>query len=290
MIKVRAKKNLITSHGPIRLEVDFQIPDKELITLFGPSGAGKTTILRMIAGLTDPDEGFIQVDDEVWFDSDKGINRSIQERQISVVFQDYNLFPNMTVRENLEYALKDKKDDCLINEFLEMVRLTELRNRKPDMLSGGQKQRVALIRALLRKPKIFLLDEPLSSLDLELRLKLQDEILSIYNRFKISTIFVTHDLSEIFKLSNQIFILEQGKIVRSGKPSEIFGENTLSDKFKFVGNIIELEKEDFLYIVTVQIGNNLTKVVATEDEAKDWRVGDRVLVAAKAFNPIILKI
>ena len=290
MITVRAKKNLITSHGPIGLEVDFQIPRKELITLFGPSGAGKTTILRMIAGLTDPDEGFIQVDDEVWFDSDRGINRPIQQRQISFVFQDYNLFPHMTVRENLGYALKDKKDAGLIDEFLAMVHLTELQDRKPETLSGGQKQRVALIRALLRRPKIFLLDEPLSALDLELRLKLQDEILNLYERFRIPTIFVTHDLSEIFKVSNQILIIEQGKIVRSGKPSHIFGEDLLSGKFKFVGQILELEKEDFFYIVTVQIGNNLTKVVATQEEAKDWRIGDRVLVATKAFNPIILKI
>lgn len=290
MIKVKAKKKLITSHGPIRLEVDFQIPDKELITLYGPSGAGKTTILRMLAGLTDPEEGLIQVDDEVWFDSDKGINRSIQERQIGFVFQDYNLFPNMTVRENLEYALKDKKDEDLVEEFLEMVHLTELKNRKPDTLSGGQKQRVALIRALLRQPKIFLLDEPLSALDLELRLRLQDEIFAIYNRFKIPTIFVTHDLSEVFKLAHQILIVEKGQITRSGKPSEIFGEDALSGKFKFVGNILELQREDFLYIVTVQIGNNLTKVVATQEEAKDWRIGDRVLVAAKAFNPIILKV
>jgi len=290
MIKVKAKKNLITSHGPIRLEVDFQILDKEFTTLFGPSGVGKTTILRMIAGLTDPEEGFIQVDDEVWFDSDRGISRPIQERQISFVFQDYNLFPNMTVWENLEYALKDKKDEYLIDQFLEMVHLAELKNRRPETLSGGQKQRVALIRALLRRPKIFLLDEPLSSLDWELRLKLQDEIIALYNCFKIPTIFVTHDLSEIFKLAHQIFVMEEGKITRSGKPSKIFGEDALSGKFKFVGNILELEREDFLYIVTVQIGNNITKVIATEDESREWQVGDRVLVAAKAFNPLIIKL
>ncbi len=289
MIKVKAKKKLIANRGPIRLEVDFHIPDKELITLFGPSGAGKTTILRMIAGLTDPDEGFIQVDDEIWFDSSRGINRPVQERQISVVFQDCTLFPNMTVRENLAYALKDGKDEGLIDELLDMVHLAGLDNRKPAMLSGGQKQRVALVRALLRRPKVFLLDEPLSSLDLELRLELQDEILAMYNRFRIPTIFVTHDLSEIFKLSHQIFILEEGRIVRSGNPGGIFGGDTVSGKFKFVGNILGLQKEDFIYIVTVQIGNNLTKAVATEDEAKDWRIGDRVLVAAKAFNPIIMK-
>ena len=290
MIKVKAKKNLITSHGPVKLDVDFEIPDREFITLFGPSGVGKTTILRMIAGLTDPDAGFIQVDDEVWYDSSRRIKRQIQERQSSFVFQDYNLFPNMTVRENLEYALKDKSDERLIDEFLAMVHLTELSGRKPATLSGGQKQRVALIRALLRKPKIFLLDEPLSALDLELRLKLQDEIFALYNRFQIPTIFVTHDLSEIFKLAHRIFIMEEGRIVRSGKPGEIFGEEALSGKFKFVGHILMLEKEDFLTIVTVQIGNNLSKVVATEEEAKHWRVGDRVLVAAKAFNPIIVKV
>ncbi len=290
MIKVKAQKRLITSHGPMVLDVDFQISGQELVTLFGPSGGGKTTILRMIAGLTDPDEGFIQVGEEVWFDSEKRINKPVQERQISFVFQDYNLFPNMTILENLQYALKDKDDAGQINELLDMVHLIELRNRRPEMLSGGQKQRVALIRALLRKPKIFLLDEPLSSLDLELRLKLQDEIFALYNRFKTPTIFVTHDLSEVFKLSNQILVLEQGKIVRSGKPGEIFGEDNLSGKFKFVGQILEMLKEDFLYIVTVQIGNNLTKVVATEDEAKDWHIGDRVIVMAKAFNPIILKV
>ena len=290
MIKVKARKNLITSRGPMRLDVDFEIPDKEFITLYGPSGVGKTTVLRMIAGLTDPDEGFIEVDGDVWFDSNKRINKPVQQRQISFVFQDYNLFPNMTVRENLQYALKDKKDQHLIDEFLEMVHLTELSGRKSDTLSGGQKQRVALIRSLLRKPKIFLLDEPLSALDLELRLKLQDEISAIYNRFKIPTVFVTHDLGEIFKLAHQIFMMEEGKITRRGKPGDIFGDDILSGKFKFVGNILALEKENFLCIVTVQIGNNLTKVVATEEEAKDWRVGDRVLVAAKAFNPIILKL
>ncbi|MBF0479185.1 MAG: ATP-binding cassette domain-containing protein [Candidatus Omnitrophica bacterium] len=290
MIIIKAKKRLITSQGSISLEVDFKIADKELIALYGPSGAGKTTILRMIAGLTDPDEGFIKVDDEVWFDSGKGINKPVQKRRISYVFQDYNLFPHMTVRENLEYALQNPKDYNLIDDALEMVHLTALSHCKPDKLSGGQKQRVALIRALLHKPKIFLLDEPLSSLDLELRLKLQDEILAIYHRFKIPTIFVTHDLSEVFKLSNQILILEQGKIVRAGKPEEIFGQEILSGEFKFVGNILELKLEDFLYIVTVQIGHNCTKVIATEEEAREWRVGDKVLVAAKAFNPIIMKV
>ena len=173
---------------------------------------------------------------------------------------------------------------------MSIVHLNELKNRFPQSLSGGQKQRAALIRALLRKPKIFLLDEPLCALDLALRVKLQDEILAIYDQYKVPTIFVTHDLSEIFKLSKQIFILENGKISRSGRPGEIFGEDSLSGKFKFLGRILELEQEDFIFIVTIQIGQNLTKVVATQEEAQNMRVGDQVIVAAKAFNPLILKV
>src|SRR5690349_6646886 len=113
MIKVKLKKKLISSLGQMVLDVDFQI-ENEFVTLFGPSGAGKTTILRMIAGLMEPDEGLIDVDGEVWFDSDQKINKPVQDRAISLVFQDYNLFPNMTVLENLQYALKDKQDEHLI--------------------------------------------------------------------------------------------------------------------------------------------------------------------------------
>ena len=290
MIRVKAKKKLISAAGPMALDVDFLIEANDLVTIFGASGAGKTTILRMIAGLTTPDEGLIQVGTEVWFDSKAGINKPVQERSIGFVFQDYNLFPNMTVRQNLEYALHDKQDKPLVDELLALANLTELANRKPQTLSGGQKQRLALIRALARKPKIFLFDEPLSSLDLELRLKLQDEILTLYGRFKIPTIFVTHDLSEIYKMSSTVFILEHGRITRTGKPSEIFGQDNLSGKFKFVGTVLELVQDNFLYIVTIQIGQNITKVVVTEDEAAGLKIGDKVIVAAKAFNPILLKV
>lgn len=289
MITLRVKKKLLSADGPIGLDVDVQLHGPEIVTLFGPSGAGKTSILRMVAGLMDPDEGYIEVNNDVWFDSKNGINKPVQDRQISFVFQDQNLFPHMTVEENLRYALGDKKDGHLIIDFLKMVDLAALKSQRPHMLSFGQRQRVALIRALLRKPKIFLLDEPLSSLDVPLRLKLQDDILALHRKFEVPTIFVTHDLSETFKLSQQILFLEQGKISKSGKPSDIFGDG-LSGKFKFVGSILELVREGFLFIVTIQIGQNLTKVVATEDEIKGINIGDRVIVSAKAFNPIILKI
>jgi molybdate transport system ATP-binding protein len=290
MLKVNVKKDLITSYGPLRLEADFQIDAAEFATIFGPSGSGKTTILRMIAGLTRPDEGFISINGEVWFDSQRKIDLPVQQRLISFVFQDYNLFPNMTVKENLLYACAGKEAELLIPELLKMVHMSELGGRKPHTLSGGQKQRVALVRALLRRPKLFLLDEPLSALDPELRLKLQDEILAVHERFRIPTIFVTHDLSEIFKLAQRIYILDKGRITRSGSPDDIFGDDTLSGRLKFVGKIIDIKAENFIYIVTVQNGSNITRVVASESEVKEWKLGDNVVVSAKAFNPIIKKL
>ena len=288
MIRVQVKKKLHASQGILSLDVDFELTGGELITLFGESGAGKTTILRMIAGLTQPEEGLIEVDGDVWFNSRKGINWPAQKRKAGFVFQECNLFPHMTVEENLRFAVPCN-DFELMDELLEVMHLTEFKNHRPQHLSGGQKQRVALIRALLRQPKIFLLDEPLSSLDLELRLRLQDEILELYKRFQIPTIFVSHDLSEVFKLSSRILLLENGKIKKSGHPEGFFAGQMISGKFKFVGTILDIKEEEFIFIVTVQIGNHLTKVVATKEEIKNMRLGDKVMIAAKAFNPIILK-
>jgi molybdate transport system ATP-binding protein len=289
MIRVSLRKPLHTAAGLVHLSVDFDVAQGELVTVFGKSGTGKTTILRMIAGLTDPQEGYIEVDGEVWFDSRKRVNWPVQKRQIGFVFQEYTLFPNMTVEENLLFALRDPRDAEMIEELLVMMHLTEFRARKPDYLSGGQKQRVALIRALLRRPKIFLWDEPLSALDLNLRIKLQDEMIELRRRFAVPAVFVSHDLSEIFKMSNRILLLEDGQIKKEGEPGQVFGSHAVSGKFKFPGVILDIQQEEFLYIVTIQIGNHLTKVVATGNEIAGLNIGDTVLVAAKAFNPVILR-
>lgn len=289
MIKIQLKKQLLTADGSLPLDVDFECAKGAFVSLFGKSGSGKTTILRMIAGLTEPLEGFIQVEDEIWLDTSKKINLPPHKRKAGFVFQDYNLFPHMTVRENLEFALGSPQDRGMIEELLDIMHLKELEGRKPENLSGGQRQRVALARAVLRRPKIFLLDEPLAALDTPIRLKLQDEILKIYERFGTTTLLVSHDLSEVFKLSRQVFVLEQGKISKSGKPAEIFAHSHISGKFKFVGQVLEIYKEGVVNILTIQIGNNLTKVVATDEEIRDIKVGDKIIVAAKAFNPLILK-
>lgn len=284
MIKVKAKKSLTAGTGPMRLDIDVEIKETGISTLFGPSGVGKTTVLRMIAGLTNPDEGFIQVNGDVWFDSSRKINKPVQERQIGFVFQDYNLFPNMTVRENLQYALKNKKASSLIDEFLEMAALTELADRKPLHLSGGQKQRVALVRTLLNKPQLFLLDEPFSALDLDMRIRLQDEFLSISNRFEIPTIFVSHDISEVFKLSRRVFVMKDGKIVRSGPPDEAFGTAGAMEGIKLVGIVLSVQNEDSKRVVMLQVGNEITKVCLATQDARCWRTGDRVLLSAQAHD------
>ena len=288
MIKIRVKKVMQTPEGECRLDVDLSFNSGEFVTIFGESGAGKTTLLRLIAGLTEPEEGYIEIDGKVWFDSQKKISLPIQQRNIGFVFQEYSLFPNMTIRENLRYALLDKNNGPLIDEWLEILNLKGLEGQKPDHLSGGQKQRVALARALISDPKILLLDEPLCALDINLRLQLQDEIVRIYQKTKTTTILVSHDLLEVFKLSGKIFVIDKGRVIRTGSPQEIFVNNNLSGKFKFVGEILEINKDGVVNILTVRIGNNITEVVATDEEIVRLKIGSKILVATKAFNPLIL--
>lgn len=290
MIKFYAHKTLQTADGKLPLDVSFTVNKGQFITIYGNSGAGKTTILRILAGLTNAEKSLIEVDGAYWNNSDKKIILPIQKRSVGFVFQDYALFPNLTVRENLAFALQKGNDKNIVDELLELMELESLQNSKPQHLSGGQKQRVALARAIVRKPKILLLDEPLSALDDEMRLKLQDYILKAHQHYQLTTILVSHHLPEIFKLSDHVILLDKGKIIKEGKPSFVFLEDKISSKFKVTGEIIAIEKSDVVYIVSVLSGFNIIKVIATEDEISELKIGVKVLVASKAFNPMIQKI
>jgi molybdate transport system ATP-binding protein len=243
----------------------------------------------MLAGLTSPDEGSIRVNGEVWYDSSKKINLKIRHRNIGYVFQDYALFPNMTVLQNIEYSL-DKSNKSLSREIIEVFNLEKLIHRKPHMLSGGQRQRVALARALVRKPHILLLDEPLSALDNEMRNRLQDEILHAHKELNVTTLLVSHDIPEVFKLSDWVYVLEEGGISKQGKPYDVFTTHKISGKFQFVGEILKIEKDDCVNIVTLMVGNSLVKVIADEEEAQTFHIGETVIISSKAFNPILLKL
>ncbi len=290
MIRMQIRKRLHLAGGEADLDLDIGIGAGELVTFFGPSGAGKTTALRILAGLTRADEGVVKVDGRLWFDSARGYCLPPQERGVGFVFQDYALFPNMTVQENLRYALQDRGDLELVDELMDIMGLSGLADRRPSGLSGGQQQRVALARALARRPRLLLLDEPLSALDAALRQKLQDDLLIVHRRFGVTTVLVSHDLSEVFRLSQRVFVLEQGRLVRSGAPGDVFSDRRLSGKFKFVGEVVAMAQEDLVQIVTLLVGNSIVKVVATEEEGRQLKRGDKVLISSKAFNPLLVKV
>ena len=290
MIELNFNKKLTAATGEMLLEVNTSIEKGSLVTLYGKSGAGKTSILRILGGLTNPDAGTIKVNDTLWFDKKQNFQLKPQKRNVGFVFQDYALFPNMTVNENLEFALEKNQSKKIISELIEIIELGELQNRKPTTLSGGQKQRVALARALVKKPSILMLDEPLSALDYEIRFKLQQYILQVHQEYNLTTILISHDISEILRMSNHVIELDNGKIIRTGKPKDIFNLKEFNAKFQFSGTVISIEKQDFLFILSVRIGKDLVKIVADETDGSQLKIGDKILVSAKAFNPVIHKI
>jgi molybdate transport system ATP-binding protein len=196
----------------------------------------------------------------------------------------------MTVRENLLFAAGNSRHSAFVDEMLGVMELQELKDRKPILLSGGQKQRVELARALVRRPAVLLLDEPLSALDYAMRQRLQELVLQVHRDFSLMTILVSHEMTEIAKLSNKVLQLQDGKVVQSGAPADVLWNTTLSGKFQFTGEIVHIDKEDIVYILQILVGNTVVKVVADEQEAKSLSAGDKVLVSSKAFNPLIKKI
>lgn len=222
MIRFHLVKQILASAGSLPLEMEGTFQTGKLTALFGPSGCGKSTLLKLIAGLKKPEKGYIKVDEVFWYDFQKKINISPQTREIGFVFQDFGLFPNMTVLENIIYALPSYKPISKATELLEMVNLAGFAKRHPYSLSGGQKQRVALARALARNPKLLLLDEPFSALDLETRFEIQEALLKFHLDHKLTTILVSHNREEIIKMADQVYLLHNGRVIQQGPPKEVF--------------------------------------------------------------------
>lgn len=281
MISIDIQKALLGSMGKMDLSVNLSIESQSFVALSGQSGSGKTTLLRILAGL-EKAEGKIIIDDEVWLDGKNTLPP--QKRGIGFVFQDYAVFPNMSVLENLLFVRNDKK---LAMSLLEMTDMAELQNRVPLSLSGGQKQRVSLCRAMMNRPKLLLMDEPLSALDPSMRTKLQHEILTLHKEFKTTTMMVSHDPSEIYRLSNRVIVLSQGKVIQDGDAKGVLLRTQGSQKFSFEGELLDIVKVDVIYIAIVSIGQQIVEVVLDESEAKDLHVGSMVSVSTKAFAPII---
>ena len=243
-------KNLTKRFGDNTVfeNVDFTIEKGEFITLLGPSGCGKSTLLRSLTGL-DPLNG-----GEIWVNGENITQQTPQQRGIGMVFQSYALFPNMTVEENIAFGLKMKKmaSSDIQREVAKVIGLVELGGREeryPHQLSGGQRQRVALARALVVKPRILLLDEPLSALDAKIRKHLRQQIRDIQKEMDLTTIFVTHDQEEAMIMSDRIFLMDKGKIVQAGSPEEIYTQPTNEFVAGFMGhyNLVNADKAKQLF-------------------------------------------
>lgn len=294
MIKINISQPIKTAHGDVNLVFDKEFIAGDFISIYGESGAGKTTILRIIAGLLRPEKGFVKVNDKVWFDSQKGVFLPPQKRKVGFVFQDYALFPNLTVRQNLAFALDDRKKKGKIDELLELMGLKALANVYPGKLSGGQCQRVALARAIVKAPDILLLDEPLSALDFKMRSFLQDEILRIVEHFHLTTLLVSHDIGEIYKLAKRVIELDLGRVINDKSPQELFANSKISAKLQISASILDIKKADILMILTLLAGQEIIKITLSQSEFEEkfsnLKVNDNVLICEKAYNPLIIDI
>ncbi|MCG3701183.1 ATP-binding cassette domain-containing protein [Aliarcobacter butzleri] len=281
MIEIKINKPLHGSNGTMNLDINLNINKGEFVALSGLSGSGKTTLLRILAGLENA-TGTLKIDNEYWLN--EKYSKDSQKRDIGFVFQDYALFPNFTVLQNLLYVKKDKE---LAKHLLNMTDMYELKDRYPNSLSGGQKQRVSLCRALMNKPKLLLMDEPLSALDPQMRTKLQNEILTLHKEFNTTTIMVSHDPSEMYRLASRVLVLDYGKIVNDGLPKDILLKTKGSQKFSFEGELLDIVRVDVIDIAIISIGQQLVEIVLTKEESKTLKIGQKVNVSTKAFTPNI---
>ncbi|NJD98831.1 ABC transporter ATP-binding protein [Thermococcus sp. LS1] len=222
-------------------DMNLEIKHGEFMILLGPSGCGKTTTLRMIAGLEEPTRGQIYIGDKLVADPEKGVFVPPKDRDIAMVFQSYALYPHMTVYDNMAFPLKLRKVpkqeiDQRVREVAEMLGLTELLKRKPRELSGGQRQRVALGRAIVRKPQVFLMDEPLSNLDAKLRVKMRAELKRLQRQLGVTTIYVTHDQVEAMTMGDRIAVINQGVLQQVGTPDEVYDRPANTFVGGFIGS------------------------------------------------------
>lgn len=257
--------------------VSFEITEGKFYTLLGPSGCGKTTILRIIAGFTEASEG------DIYFEGKRFNDLTANKRQVNTVFQDYALFPHMNVFDNVAFGLKIKKMTKTeiskkVKEALRMVQLPNYENRKISEMSGGQKQRVAIARAIVNEPKVLLLDEPLSALDLKLRTDMQYELRDLQQRLGITFIFVTHDQEEALAMSDEIFVMNRGEIVQSGTPVDIYdepinhfvadfvGESNIVNGVMIKDNLVEFVGKQFECVDSGMYPNELVEVVLRPED------------------------
>ncbi|NNC95961.1 MAG: ATP-binding cassette domain-containing protein [Chitinophagales bacterium] len=270
MIKCDIHKNLHGAVDKMKLDIDLTIDRRSFLAIYGASGAGKTSLLKILSGLMKADSGVISFDDTLWFDNEMKIDLPPQKRSVGFVFQEYSLFPNMTIKGNLEYALRKGDSKKTIDELLDIMQIKNLAESYPKNLSGGQQQRVALARAVVQKPKLLLLDEPFSALDDALRSQMQEYILKIHNRYALTTIMVSHNKSEIIRMADRVIELENGKISEDEEPSHLFQIK----KLKVNALVLNIDRDQLKIEVDLTGISNFVKVGL--DQIEQIQVGDTV--------------
>ena len=296
-LELKEIKKSFTEGEAVLDNISLEISKGEFITLLGSSGCGKTTTLRIIAGLEQPDAG------SVWLDGREVTGLEPNQRDVNTVFQNYALFPHMNVAENIGYGLKLKKVPKSeirkkVSQMLELVQLEGYERRKPSELSGGQKQRVAIARALVNNPKVLLLDEPLGALDLQLRRAMQIELKHLQKKLGITFIYITHDQEEAINMSDRIAVMKDGRIEQIGTPDEIYNHPKTSYVATFVGNANilhgaaeRIQGENAI----VKIGNDrvIVKLKTSQQNTEDTGVkqylsaGEKVTLAVRSENILL---
>jgi len=260
MIQARIRKRFPPGPDSVGFALDIEFKaDARITVLFGPSGSGKTLTLDSIAGFVHPDEGRILLDDDILFDGATGIHIPPRKRSCGYVFQNYALFPHMTLRKNLAFAverLPRLERHRRVNEMLDRFHLSDVSGRRPHELSGGQKQRCSIARALIGSPRLLLLDEPARGLDAPLRAELYSILREVRADFKIPTLLVTHDLDEAFQLGDEMLVLREGRLVQSGPPREVIERPNTVDVAHLLGlyNVLPME------IRSLDPGRNLSRL------------------------------
>ena len=296
-LELKEIKKSFTEGEAVLDNISLEISKGEFITLLGSSGCGKTTTLRIIAGLEQPDAG------SVWLDGREVTGLEPNQRDVNTVFQNYALFPHMNVAENIGYGLKLKKVPKSeirkkVSQMLELVQLEGYEKRKPSELSGGQKQRVAIARALVNNPKVLLLDEPLGALDLQLRRAMQIELKHLQKKLGITFIYITHDQEEAINMSDRIAVMRDGRIEQIGTPDEIYNHPKTSYVATFVGNanILHGAAESIQgENAIVKIGNDkvIVKLETSQQNTEDTggkqhlAAGEKVTLAVRSENILL---
>ncbi|MBC7921022.1 MAG: ATP-binding cassette domain-containing protein [Ferruginibacter sp.] len=294
MFDVHVIKKLALPTGETRLDVRFTVEEGNFVVLSGKSGAGKTTLLKILAGLVKPEAGTIRVGEETWLDTRRGVWVASQQRNVGLVFQDYALFPHLTVRQNLAFGLPGKPHPAPVDDMLRRTGLETLQHRYPATLSGGQQQRVALARTLVRGSKLLLLDEPFSALDAETKGALREELVRAHRTFGLTTVLVSHEPAE-YRLADYAIELDAGRVVRQGKAAVPFqtppGPDAPSGAESPVfGEVLGIAPGAVGFEVRVRVAERVVALLATAEVVRMLQPGDQVQVSTRDFSPLIRKV